>query len=97
MRQKINQGLPRLIVLSILFGILAGRNPGARAAEPIRAAENSPAGQLTAYALQRRLQHAMTKAGWWRQIVRQPNGRLHHAYLIPGSMYYELFDWANLD
>ncbi len=93
MRQKINQGLPRLIVLSILFGILAGRNPGARAAEPIRAAENSPAGQLTAYALQRRLQHAMTKAGWWRQIVRQPNGRLHHAYLIPGSMYYELFDW----
>jgi neutral trehalase len=48
---------------------------------------------LAAYAVQRRLQRAIAKAGWWRQIVRQPNGQLHHAYLIPGAMYYQLFDW----
>lgn len=97
MRRKINRGLLKLIVLALMFGILAGRNTRAGAAGAIRAAENNPAGsnsgRSAAYALQRGLQQAMDRAGWWRQIVRQPNGRLHHAYLIPGSMYYELFDW----
>ena len=97
MRQQFNQGLVRLVIISVVVGVLAGRNALACAAGPIQSAGNNPAsipaGRLTAYALQQRLRQAMAKAGWWRQIVRQPNGRLHHAYLIPGAMYYQLFDW----
>ncbi len=97
MKHKFNQGLQSAVVISVVVGVLTGRTPFASAAGPIPTAGNNPAsissGQLTAYALQRRLRQAMAKAGWWRQIVRQPNGQLHHAYLIPGAGYYQLFDW----
>lgn len=35
----------------------------------------------------------IVKAGWWNEIVHKPNGWLHHAYLVPGAGYYQLFDW----
>lgn len=46
-----------------------------------------------AFKLEAQLDHAIAERGWWRQIVRKPNGQLHHKYLIPGADYYQLFDW----
>ncbi len=96
MKQKSVLGLLGLLVMCIAGNCRIGAIDSARGnpvlhttAKPRVLAPNRRA----AYLLQKQLQQAMTKAGWWRQIVRAPNGQLHHSYLIPGAMYYQLFDW----
>jgi len=87
-------GVTTLLMMAIAIAIWAKPHELVRAASPMPTATNSDTtDRAAAFALQRQLQRAIRKTGCWQQIVRQPNGQLHHAYLIPGSMYYELFDW----
>lgn len=53
----------------------------------------APVSRAAAFAIQKQLQNKMTRAGWWHKIVHQPNGWLHHKYLVPGAVYHQLFDW----
>ena len=78
------------LVMFIALSAMPGRNGDIARAS---GASSSPSGRAAAYAMQNRLQRAITKAGWWKQIVRKPNGQLHHTYLIPGAAYFQLFDW----
>ncbi len=86
-----------VIFINFMLGILAWQNMTAKAAAPSSIGgmnySTVPDNRLSAYHLQDQLQQAIVKAGWWAQIVRKPNGHLHHAYLIPGADYYQLFDW----
>ncbi len=87
----------RLLIVPITICTLALFANLATAADPANAAATStipaPDNRTAAYALQAQLQQAMTKAGYWQQVVRKPNGQLHHEYLIPGADYFQLFDW----
>ena len=29
----------------------------------------------------------------WRKMAREPQGELRHPYLVPGSVYQDLWDW----
>ncbi len=53
----------------------------------------SSEGRAAAFRLEAQLDKAIAESEAWKQIVRQPNGQLHHQYLIPGAGYYQLFDW----
>ncbi len=97
MKRKLIRVVPGLLAILMAAGGAARRNSIACAAGTVRTAASGPSdfpsGRSAAFALQNRLQSAIAKAGWWKQIVRKPNGQLHHKYLIPGAAYFQLFDW----
>ena len=96
MKRKIIRVAVGLLAMFIVARSAAGQNEIVRAAATLRTTgghSSFSSRRLAAYALQNRLQRAIVKAGWWQQIVRKPNGQLHHKYLIPGAAYFQLFDW----
>lgn len=97
MKRKIMGALLGLVAMLTVVKALAGQSSHASAAKTNKIAARGPSsfagGRSAAGSLQNRLQRAIAAAGWWKQIVRTPNGRMHHKYLIPGASYFQLFDW----
>ncbi|NNM85807.1 MAG: hypothetical protein HKL96_08655 [Phycisphaerales bacterium] len=96
MRNTLGPRLRLLTVpmIALTLALWTGVAPAAQTI-PVTPSKSTKAtnNRAAAYVLQNQLQQLMAKAGYWRQIVRKPNGQLRHEYLIPGASYFELFDW----